>query len=102
MRVLIQIVSLFFIVIGLIAMIRMAWPMFPGMAEYGVSDTVVIALVGAVGPGAMVIIFGSVSYMLCSIDMRLEELVNRPPPTVTVAAPGQTQPATFSRDHDLF
>lgn len=104
MRVLIQGVSLFFIVLGVLALIGLGWPVIELMAEYGVTTPSLTALVAAVTPGTVVIIFGSVSYMLCSIDMRLEEMANRPPPRVTVAAPAQspTQPATFSRDHDLF
>ncbi len=102
MRMLIQVVSLFFIVIGVLAVIGLGWPVIEMMGEYGVTTPSMTALIAAVAPGATVIIFGSVSYMLCSIDMRLEELVNRPPPKVTAAAPGQSQPATFSRDHDLF
>lgn len=75
MRVFLTVVAACFIGLG-IALIIMVVPRliessdsFPNF-EFGLT-----AWLAALTPGGVVIIFGSVTYMLCSIDQRLQEIV---------------------------
>lgn len=102
MRALIQIVSVFFIIVGVVIMVGVLVQMIADPPRSASLQIMMAALISVAAPGGIFVIFGSVAYMLCSIDTRLEEMANRPPPRVTVAAPAQQPPATFTRDHDLF
>jgi predicted membrane channel-forming protein YqfA (hemolysin III family) len=100
-RNLIQLVSLFFILIGIVVVVSVIPPLIERADSLGNLPTALGVVVAALTPGGMIIIFGSVSYMLCSIDMRLEEMLDRPQPkpVQVVASAAAPEPA---RDHDLF
>ncbi len=104
MRNLIQIVSLFFILIGIVAMVAVIPPLIERADAFRDLPTGLGIAIGALTPGGAIIIFGSVSYMLCSIDMRLQEMLDRPQPRpVQIAQPIAGAPAAaHSSDHDLF
>lgn len=103
MRNLIQIVSLFFILIGIVALVAVIPPLIERAGSLGDFPTALGIVIAALTPGGAIIIFGSVSYMLCSIDMRLQEILDRPQPRPVQIAPQPGAPAAVqSGDHDLF
>lgn len=107
MRNLIQVVSLFFILIGIVVLVAAIPPLIETMNSFVTLYQALSAAVASLTPGGAIIIFGSVSYMLCSIDMRLEEMLDRPQPkpvqVVTGQPPAQTQaPARPSIEQELF
>jgi hypothetical protein len=94
MRNLIQIVSLFFILAGIVALVAVIPPLFERADELGTFPVALGVIITALTPGGAIIIFGSVSYMLCSIDMRLEDMLERQAPRPTdeaVAAMGMRE-----------
>ncbi|MFT3725528.1 MAG: hypothetical protein QM773_18315 [Hyphomonadaceae bacterium] len=107
MRNLIQIVSLFFILIGIVVLVAAIPPLIDTMNSFVTLYQALSAAVASLTPGGAIIIFGSVSYMLCSIDMRLEEMLDRPQPKpvqMVATQPQQpaSQPARGSIEQDLF
>jgi len=107
MRNLIQIVSLFFILIGIVVLVAAIPPLIDTMNSFVTLYQALGVAVASLTPGGAIIIFGSVSYMLCSIDMRLEEMLDRPQPKpvqMVAAQPQQpaSQPARGSVEQDLF
>ncbi len=109
MRNLIQIVSLFFILIGIVVLVAAIPPLVDNMNSFVTLYQALSVAVASLTPGGAIIIFGSLSYMLCSIDMRLEEMLDRPQPKpvqVVAAqqpAPAQAQaPARPSIEQELF
>jgi hypothetical protein len=105
MRNLIQIVSLFFILVGIVALVAVIPPLIDRAGNFPDFATGIGVVIAALTPGGAIIVFGSVSYMLCSIDMRLEEMLDRPQPRpVQIAQTPMSGPATAQggSDHDLF
>lgn len=109
MRNLIQIVSLFFILIGIVVLVAAIPPLIDNMNSFVTLYQALSVAVASLTPGGAIIIFGSVSYMLCSIDMRLEEMLDRPQPksvqVVAAQQPAPTQaqaPARPSIEQELF
>lgn len=74
MRGFLGIVAACFIGLG-IAMIILVIPrMLDGGGFHGSFESALMAWVAALTPGGMTIIIGSVTYMLCSIDARLQDI----------------------------
>ena len=74
MRGFLGIVAACFIGLG-IAMIILLVPRMINAGDYhGSFESALMAWVAALTPGGITIIFGSVTYMLCSIDARLQDI----------------------------
>lgn len=74
MRGFLGVVAACFIGLG-IAMIILLVPRLINAGDYHASfESALMAWVGALTPGGITIIFGSVTYMLCSIDRRLQDI----------------------------
>jgi hypothetical protein len=89
MRGFLGVVAACFIGLG-IAMIILLVPRMINAGEYHASfESALMAWVAALTPGAMTIIFGSVTYMLCSIDARLQAIAEN---GRTLSAPKVSDP----------
>lgn len=84
MRGFLGIVAACFIGLG-IAMIILAIPrLIDGGGYHGSFESALMVWVTTLTPGGMTIIIGSVTYMLCSIDARLQEIAEN---ARTISAP---------------
>lgn len=119
MRGFLGIVAACFIGLG-IAMIILLVPRLISAGDYhGSFESALMAWVAALTPGGITIIFGSVTYMLCSIDARLQDIAESgraqpapkvgdpfalPPIAQQPAQPGSTpaRPDTADANHGLF
>lgn len=117
MRVFLGIVAACFVGLG-IAMIILVIPRLIENSYYSGFQDMVSTWIGALTPGGMTIMFGSVTYMLCSIDARLQDIAESgrslapPPRTVDpFAAPAsqssamgasQGAPDAGDSNHGLF
>jgi hypothetical protein len=79
MRNLIQIVSLACILAGIVVLVAAIPPLVEAAGSFASLPDALDAIVADLTPGGAILMIGSITYMLCSIDMRLEDLRDRPP-----------------------
>lgn len=75
MRVFLTVVAACFIGLGIALIIMVVPRLIESSDSFYNFEGGLMAWLGALTPGGVVIIFGSVIYMLCSIDQRLQEIV---------------------------
>jgi len=86
MRAFLGIVAACFIGLGIAMIILVVPRLLQGGGYYGSLESALMMWVGALTPGGMTIIFGSVTYMLCSIDARLQDIAERGQPVSAAKA----------------
>lgn len=74
MRVFLAVVAACFIGLGMVLVVMVIPRLLESSGNFPSLEFGVMAWLSALTPGGVIIIFGSVTYMLCSIDRRLQDI----------------------------